>query len=299
MYEWNEAIQKMIDWVEAHLTENPSLLAMAEQIGYSPYYCSRQFHQIVGKTLKAYMAERRLAMAAAEIRDTQQRVLDVAVKYGFSSQQALTRAFVYTYGCTPAAYRKNPVPIPIFVKKAVLFPEYYEEEGERKMQETILTEAKVRVEYIPAHKYIALWDGEVQSYFAFWERHPCDEVCGLLESMSHAAHPVVGCHTGGWFWENGRRGYSYGMGAAEGDEGIVPKGFSVKEFPGSYYLVFYHPSFDFLRDCDEVVGRVETLAWSFKPETMGFLWNEKECQDYQRFAAETIGYEVLRPVIQM
>ena len=33
MYEWNEAIQKMIDWIEANITENPTLLQMSEQIG--------------------------------------------------------------------------------------------------------------------------------------------------------------------------------------------------------------------------------------------------------------------------
>lgn len=61
MFEWNETVQKMIDWIEAHLTENPSLLEMSNQIGYSPYYCSNRFHEIVGMTFKSYVAGRRLA----------------------------------------------------------------------------------------------------------------------------------------------------------------------------------------------------------------------------------------------
>lgn len=52
LFEWNETVQKMIDWIEAHLTENPSLLEMSNQIGYSPYYCSNRFHEIVGMTFK-------------------------------------------------------------------------------------------------------------------------------------------------------------------------------------------------------------------------------------------------------
>ena len=40
MYEWNEAIQAMINWIEDNLTEDPTLLCMSKQIGYSPYYCS-------------------------------------------------------------------------------------------------------------------------------------------------------------------------------------------------------------------------------------------------------------------
>lgn len=297
MYEWNETIQKMIDWIECNLAENPTLLEMSKQTGYSPYYCSSQFHRIVGSTLKSYIAGRRLCQAALDIRDTGERILDIAVKYGFSSQQALTRAFVYAYGCTPAAYRKNPRPILISTKKAVLFPQYYYQKGEPTMSKTILTEASVRVEHIPAHKYIGIWDSEVQGYFPFWERHNCDEVCGIIESMSNVMHPVVSCHTAGWFCENGKRGYCYGLGVPLDYSGKVPDGFEIREFPESYYLVFYHPPFDFLKDCDAVVNRVETLAWNFDPATKGFAWNETACQDYQRMHVETLGYEVLRPVI--
>lgn len=295
MYEWNEAVQQMIDWLDAHITETPTLLEMSKQIGYSPYYCSSRFHAITGVTLKNYMAARRLSLAAEALRDTDARILDIALNYGFSSQQALTRAFVYAYGCTPAAYRRNPGPIPVSMKKEVLFPEYYEQ-GDRNMEKTILTEAKVRVEYIPAHKYIAVRDAQVQAYFPFFERHNCDEICGVIESMTHVMHPVVTCHTGGWFFDQGRRGYTYGLGVPDDYTGPVPEGFEVREYPGSYYLAFYHPAFDFLQDCEKVLTRVEDLAWNFDPSAMGFAWNETECQDYQRMLPETIGYEVLRPV---
>ena len=83
MYEWNEAIQKMIDWIEANITENPTLLQMSEQIGYSPYYCSVQFHKICGMTIKNYVSGRRIALAAGALRDTDERIIDIAVKYGF------------------------------------------------------------------------------------------------------------------------------------------------------------------------------------------------------------------------
>ena len=98
MYEWNEAIQAMINWIEDNLTEDPTLLCMSKQIGYSPYYCSTQFHKIVGMTIKSYVAGRRLCRATIEIRDTSNRILDIAIKYGYSSQEALTRAFMSAYG---------------------------------------------------------------------------------------------------------------------------------------------------------------------------------------------------------
>ncbi len=296
MYEWDEAVQKMIDWVEDNLTQQPALLKMSRAIGYSPGYCSRRFHEIVGRTLKNYIARRRLCHATFDLRDTDKRIIDIALEYGFASQQAFTRAFASAYGCTPAAYRKAPKPVPISVRKEVLFPEYYEGQGEPTMDKTILTEPSVTVEYIPSHKYIGIWDDSVQEYCDFWEKHDCDEVGGIIESMAYAAHPVVTAHTAGWYRTKDERGYFYGFGVEDEYIGEVPEGFEIKEFPGSYYLVFSHPPFDFMKDCGEVVKRVDQLAWNFDPAQKGFAWNEEDCQAYQRMLPETVGYQILRPV---
>ena len=158
MYEWNKAIQKMICWIEENLTENPSLQEMSRQVGYSPYYCSVKFHEVVGMTIRNYIAGRRLAQATLEIRDTDERILDIAVKYGYSSQEALTRAFVSAYGCTPAVYRKHPVPVTLCIRQAVFLPEHYVDRGGPTMNRTLLTDAHVRVEHIPEHKYVGIWD---------------------------------------------------------------------------------------------------------------------------------------------
>ncbi|MCM1183854.1 MAG: AraC family transcriptional regulator [Roseburia sp.] len=296
MFEWNEAVQNMINWMEEHLTENPSLLEMSAQIGYSPYYCSNRFHEITGMTLRSYLAGRRLARATLEIRDTDERIIDIAVKYGYSSQEALTRAFVSAYGCTPAAYRKRPVPIALSNLKVVFFPEHYINKGGPTMNKTLLTDAHIRVEHIPAHRYIGIWDITATDYMSFWSKHDCEKVCGIIDSMSHVSHPIVTCHTAGWFYENGRKGYFYGFGVPDDYDGDIPDGFAQRSVPASDYLVFFHPPFDYLKDCGEVMGRVERLAWGYDPKENGYVWNEEICPDYQRHFPEVIGYEVLRPV---
>lgn len=299
MYTWNEDIEKIIKWIEANLIENMTLNEMSKQIGYSPFYLSNKFHEITGMTIKTYIAGRRLSEATIELKNTDTPIVDIALKYGYSSQQSFTRAFAYAYNCTPLSYRKNPMPIPLRVRKEVLFPEYYYEKEVRKMNKTILTEPNVRMEFIPAHKYIHIKDMNAQNYFSFWENKNCDNTMGLIESMSNIAHPVVNIHTAGWIWEDEKRGYTYGIGVDKDFGGKIPDGFEIKEYPGSYYLVFYHPTFDFLKNCDEVVEKVEKMAWNFNPEDMGVKWNENYCQDYQRLIPETIGYEVLRPVIKI
>lgn len=292
----------MIDWIEAHITENPSLPEMSQQIGYSPYYCSVRFHEICGMTIKNYVAGRKLALTAIELRDTDSRIIDIAVKYGFSSQEALTRAFRGLFGCTPAAYRKRPVPVALPIYKVIFFPEHYKSlyKGECEMSKTILTDAKVRTEYIPAHKYIGIWDKYADCYNDFWQNHDCDKVCGIIDSLSNISDPIITAHTAGWYLnENNECKYFYGLGVPTDYDGEVPEGFELRELPASYYLVFYHPPFDFLKDCAEVMCRVETLSDNFDIEKYcggKYEWNETACQRYQRHYPEEIGYEVLRPI---
>ena len=85
MYEWNETVQKMVDWIEEHIEEEPSLLEMSRQIGYSPSYCSSQFHTIVGDDFaKVYCREKALSRDAG---DTGHRrtYFGYRGKYGYSS----------------------------------------------------------------------------------------------------------------------------------------------------------------------------------------------------------------------
>ena len=180
--------------------------------------------------------------------------------------------------------------------QAVFFPEHYISKGEPAMNKTLLTEPNVRVEHIPAHKYIGIFDINARDYGSFWKNHDCDKICGIIESMSHVSHPIVTPHTAGWFMEGGKKGYFYGFGVSHDYDGIIPEGFECREIPASDYMVFFHPPFDYLKDCGEVMGRVEKLAWNFNPETKGYKWNEEVCNDYQRHYPEVNGYEILRPV---
>ena len=292
MKEWNEAVQRMIEWIETHPDQNRVLENLSDEIGYSPWYCSVLFHDMTGMTLKAYTSGRRLARAAEEIRDTDERILDIAVKYGYSSQEALSRQFRQQFGCTPVAYRKKPVPIPLRIHKNVLFPDY-DEKRIRTMEESRLA---VRVEHIPAHRYLGIWEERAEDYGTFWKYHDCDTVCGFVTSMDKAAHPIVTAHTAGWKKQDGKRIYFYGTGVPLDYAGPVPEGFEIRDIPASDYLVFSYPVFDYMTENADVMDAVEKLAWDFDPGSKGYEWNEEACPDYQRHYPEGLGYQVLRPV---
>lgn len=287
-----EIVQQMIDWMEANFENGPSLPALSQAVGYSPWYCSCMFHDVTGMTLKSYMTKRRLSRITEEIRDTNDRILDIAVKYGFSSQEALTRVFKAEFGCTPAAYRRSNRPIPLTLHKHVLLPNY----DEKRIITMEKTRLGVRVEHIPAHKYLGIREEKAENYCDFWQYHDCDEVCGFVTSMEKAAHPIVTPHTAGWVMKDGKKIYFYGTGVPMDYAGEIPTGFELYEIPASDYLVFSYPCFDFMTENVEVMNAVEELAFGYDPSEKGYRWNEEACPIYQRHCPEKFGYEIVRPV---
>ncbi|WML34672.1 AraC family transcriptional regulator [Clostridium sp. OS1-26] len=111
-----KTIKNMVDWIEENITENPTLRQMSDYVGYSSFYCSEKFHEYVGVTFKEYISKRKLSLAALEMKNTNRRVLDIAIDYGFSSQEAFTRAFFNAYGYTPYKYRRQLPEILLFNK---------------------------------------------------------------------------------------------------------------------------------------------------------------------------------------
>lgn len=67
----------------------------------------RFFSYMTGMTLNEYIRRRRLTLAADDIRGGDARIIDIAVKYGYDSADAFSRAFARQHGITPSAYRKN------------------------------------------------------------------------------------------------------------------------------------------------------------------------------------------------
>ena len=293
MDEWIGAIQKLIDYIDDNAVRNPSLGEISRQVGYSSYYCSTMFHRITGTTIKSYMANRRLCIAAVAIRDTHVRIIDIAIEYGFSAQSALTRAFKDAFGCTPAAFRKNPVPIPDSMNK-IIFPPLHYIEGDNAMSR--LVSPFQMITYIPAHKYLGVYKRSTTKSGDIWASHECRLLTDFVSSMDNT-HGLVTAHTAGWTCEKGIRNYFYGAGVESDYEGEIPEGFELRgEFEGSYYMSFGHPPFDFSTENEEVMKRVEEFAWNFDPTQDGWEWNDDKCQTYQCHYPEGIGYWIMRPV---
>lgn len=101
-----QTMESMVRWLDNHVLENPTLERMSSHVGYSPYYCSTKFREYTGVTYKRYLAKCRLGVAASLLLRTGDKVIEIALKCGYSSAESLARAFMEVYQCTPTQYRK-------------------------------------------------------------------------------------------------------------------------------------------------------------------------------------------------
>jgi AraC-like DNA-binding protein len=102
------------EFIERRL-DDPSLCtdAVASTLGVTPRHLNRAF-AAEGISVAQYIQSRRLEAALRDLRGLRtddQRIADVAARWGFSSQAHFTRLFRARFGCTPGAVRDGAVPI--------------------------------------------------------------------------------------------------------------------------------------------------------------------------------------------
>lgn len=101
------SIQNSIDYIELNLTSQLTIESIAEQAYYSAFHFQRVFQAILGYSVKEYIRLRRLTKSLEDLSRHNESVLEISLKYNYSSQEAFTRAFKKTFLVTPAAFRKN------------------------------------------------------------------------------------------------------------------------------------------------------------------------------------------------
>ena len=88
-----QVIDTIVEWIDDNLHQPLRIDDIARHAGYSKWHLQRLFLQYKGESLGRYIRERKLLLAARDLRDTDQRVYDICLKYGFDSQQTFTRVF--------------------------------------------------------------------------------------------------------------------------------------------------------------------------------------------------------------
>lgn len=99
-------LSRALAFVEANLARPVTVAEIAGAAMTSPGHLHGLFRRHLGRAPMAYVAERRLERAMAELRRGEAPVAQIALDCGYSDQSALTRAMRRRHGVTPAAYRR-------------------------------------------------------------------------------------------------------------------------------------------------------------------------------------------------
>lgn len=99
-------IFRSLEMIEEKILEKLTAEKLAESVHFSKYHYQRLFRETVGESVMRYVTRRRLALAAAELAQTDASVLDIGLKYGYESHEGFSRSFKAFLGVTPMEYRK-------------------------------------------------------------------------------------------------------------------------------------------------------------------------------------------------
>jgi len=105
--DWITGIQAAINYIEDHLTEELDYEVIAGKSFSSSAHFQRIFSILCGYTLGEYIRNRRLTLAGSELAAGKEKVIDVALKYGYDSPDSFTKAFQKFHGITPSQARSN------------------------------------------------------------------------------------------------------------------------------------------------------------------------------------------------
>lgn len=102
---WVESLQKAIDYIEEHLLENIAIENIAKQANVSPFHFQRTFSILTDISIGEYIRRRRLSLAAQELAHTSSKIIEIALKYGYDTPEAFTKAFRRQHGIAPSQVR--------------------------------------------------------------------------------------------------------------------------------------------------------------------------------------------------
>lgn len=104
--DWLKGMNQAVQYVEENLTGELRYGAMARMAGCSVYEFSRIFSFMAGVPVSEYVRRRRLSQAAFDLQNGREKIIDIAIKYGYDSPTAFSRAFKELHGVTPTQARE-------------------------------------------------------------------------------------------------------------------------------------------------------------------------------------------------
>jgi AraC family transcriptional regulator len=194
--DWLGQLNDALRYIEENLDGEIDLNRAAQLACCSSFHFQRMFSYMANVPLSEYIRRRRMTRAAFELQSSDEKIIDVALRYGYDSPTAFNRAFQSVHNVTPSAARHEGVSLkayqPISFKITI--------RGEAEMNYRI---EKMEPFRIVGVKQEATWSPEKQEGFTevprFWAEHgqkgTIPELCKIMDSQPGG---ILGISVGDW-----------------------------------------------------------------------------------------------------
>ena len=219
--EWMAIIGNSIQYMEDHITENITAEDVAKAVGVSSFYFQKGFSMLCGYTVSEYIRNRRLALAGNDLLVTDEKVIDIAVKYGYDSPDSFTKAFTRFHGVTPTSVRKDEVLLKSFAPLKIKISL----EGGYLMDYKIV---KKEAFTVLANARTFPYEGAKENVPLFWQEH--------FQSGKGAV--ICGCYGINIDLEMGQENFEYLIADPYDPQKEIPAGLVTRTIPAFDWAVF-------------------------------------------------------------
>lgn len=272
MKEQRMAVQRMQEYIEAHLDREVTLSQLSEVSRFSPWHSYRLFRDYLEVTPAEYIRRLRLSQSAMRLKREKCSVTDAALDCGFGSVDGYTRAFYREFGCNPGEYLKEPVPISLFIPYGVKFIELWKDVVDMERLQNIF----VQVIRKPERKVIIKRGVTAEDYFDYCGEVGCD-VWGTLMSMDSLCGEPVCLWLPEAYRKPGTSTYVQGVEVEPDYAGKIPEGFDILTLPECEYLAVQGESFQ-EEDYAQAILSVQYSMERYDPNVIGYEWDDDNPQ---------------------
>lgn len=218
--EWVQLINRAIDYIEGHLTEDIHCEDVSQYAHISLFHFQRMFKLLTDMTVGEYIRKRRLSLAGEELTKQNTKVIDVAFKYAYNSSESFSKAFTRFHGVTPRQ-AQNGCGLKYFNKLAIKISV----EGGTVMDYRIEKKEGFRL-LVYARMFTD--ESSEKGIPSFWQEYYQNELYkkapGYLGICAQE--------------KNGDKEFMYGIGCDADDVEGVPEGFQIINIPAYTWAIF-------------------------------------------------------------
>lgn len=225
--EWLDRLNQSINYIENNLTGEIDFDYAAKIACCSSFHFQRMFSYIANVSLAEYIRRRRMTLAAFELQNSDIKIIDLALKYGYESPTSFSRAFQNMHGVAPSSARNEGVQLKAYSRITLLISI----KGEVEMNYKIEKREAFRIVGVKEHMELNVEENFVlvpQFWAETFKNGMFDKICQLSNQEPFGVLGVSTCMNG--------RDFDYYIACAT--DKPVPENMSEYQVPAATWAIF-------------------------------------------------------------